>query len=112
MAFDPLTWGGRGIRAPRIAFYVGYPLLNTAIDGTLAAVHTPRVIRTTVTRYGLPLVPHLLQLGRGLRGNGEVTVNLWDWLHDFFDKQPLEFSEAAIVRKAMVEVPLSCFARP
>src|SRR4051812_30445489 len=54
MAFDPLTWGGRGVHAPRIAFHVGYPLVNTAIDGTLAAIHAPWIVRTPIVRLGLP----------------------------------------------------------
>jgi hypothetical protein len=112
MAFDPLTLDGRGIRLPRAIWHLGYPLLNTGFDASLKAIHTPHLLRTILVRGGLPLAPHLLQGYRGLHGGGIYQLNLYDWLYDFSDKQPIEFSKAALIRKAAFDVPLSCFARP
>lgn len=112
MAFDPLTFDGRGFRAPRIAWHLGYPLLNTGIDASLKAIHTPAVLRWPIVHLGLPLTPHLLQARKDLRNGGVYQLNLYDWIYDFSDKQPIELTKAALVRKVALDVPLSCFARP
>jgi hypothetical protein len=112
MAFDPLTFDGRGFRAPRIAWHLGYPLLNTGIDASLKAIHTPAVLRWPIVHLGLPLTPHLLQARKDLRNGGSYQLNLYDWIYDFSDKQPIELTKAALVRKVALDVPLSCMARP
>lgn len=112
MAFDPLTFGGRGIHAPRIVFHEGYALLNTGIESSLHALHAPPWITRPVVRFGLPLTPHLLQAARGLTGHGVYQLNLYDWFYDFTGKQPLALTRRNLAVHALNGVGLSCFARP
>jgi hypothetical protein len=112
MAFDPLTFDGRGFRQPRILWHGEYKVANTLLDAGLKAIHTPTVMRWPIVHLGLPLAPHMYQMLRDLHATGRYQMNLYDWFYDFTEKQPIEFSRAAIVRDAVMDVPLSCFARP
>jgi hypothetical protein len=114
MAYDPVSWDGRqGIHAPRVVIHAGWVLVNTGIDWTLRKATAPSWLRVAVVRAGLPLTPHVIQIARGLANGGTARVNLYDYVYDFNLKQSLlGVSRAEGVTRVLLDVPLSCFARP
>lgn len=111
-ACDSYWFDGRQVCSYRITFHLGYPILNNGLGVGLEKVGVPPRIVKPIQRYGLPLTFHVIQAARDFRSTGRYQLNLYDWIYDFIDKQPVSLDRPSLIGRAINSTLFSGFARP